>query len=600
MAALGVDADFLAVGIDRAGLAAILAELAGELAFGIARAADKGAVPAELQGKLALMAERAFARIGLYVSVRIRLREDIRPERLVEGVEHMGDAQVLGLADGGFELLPELGEEDLPVQLAIGNDVELFLQIGGEVVFDIAPEEILQEGRDQAPLVFWIEALLIDADIVAVLQRGDDRGIGRGSANAELFQPLDQACFGKARRRLGEMLAGSSIQQVGMLAPGQFRQALFIILIGRLVAALGVEADKAIEDQHLAGGAQAGAAILGDKVDRGALELGWLHLARRGAAPDQGIELPLVGIGGLEVLRGEREIGRADGLVSFLGVLGLGRIAPRFFRQVLRAIGAGDLVAGGAIGFLGHVHAIGPHIGDAAGLVEFLRGLHGALGAEAEAARGILLQGGGDEGRRRVALDRLGLDIGHRVAADSHCFERGGGSLAIGQVEFLEGLAVEAMQAGLEIGAVRGAQLRLDLPVFLRLEGLDFQLAVADQAQRYRLHPAGRTRAGQLAPQHRGEVEADQIIERPAGEIGVHQLAIDLARMLHCSGDGVLCNGVEHHPLDIDILEHTALFQHFEQVPGNRLALAVGVGCEDELFRALHSIGDLADAGIGL
>ena len=61
--------------------------------------------------------------------------------------------------------------------------------------------------------------------------------------------------------------------------------------------------------------------------------------------------------------------------------------------------------------------------------------------------------------------------------------KRGGGGLCVRQVEFLEGLAVERMQAGLEIGAVRGAHLRLDLPVFLRLEGLDLQLAVADQAQ---------------------------------------------------------------------------------------------------------------------
>ena len=35
---------------------------------------------------------------------RRRLREEVRAQRLVELVEHLGDAQVLGLADGGGEV----------------------------------------------------------------------------------------------------------------------------------------------------------------------------------------------------------------------------------------------------------------------------------------------------------------------------------------------------------------------------------------------------------------------------------------------------------------------------------------------------------------
>ena len=61
-------------------------------------------------------------------------------------------------------------------------------------------------------------------------------------------------------------------------------------------------------------------------------------------------------------------------------------------------------------------------------------------------------------------------------------------------------------------------------------EFLDLQLAVADEPQRHRLHAAGRTRARQLAPQHRREREADEVIERAAGEVGVDQRARRSAR----------------------------------------------------------------------
>jgi D-lyxose ketol-isomerase len=62
------------------------------------------------------------------------------------------------------------------------------------------------------------------------------------------------------------------------------------------------------------------------------------------------------------------------------------------------------------------------------------------------------------------------------------------------------------------------------------LEQLDLALAVDDQAQRHRLHAARRLGAGQLAPQHRRQGEADQIIERAAGAVGVDQILVELAR----------------------------------------------------------------------
>ena len=79
-----------------------------------------------------------------------------------------------------------------------------------------------------------------------------------------------------------------------------------------------------------------------------------------------------------------------------------------------------------------------------------------------------------------------------------------------------------------KVSLARRRQRRDQRPVFAGDELLDLELAVADEPQRHRLHPAGRARARQLAPQHRREREADEIVERAAGEIGVDQRAVDL------------------------------------------------------------------------
>ena len=105
-------------------------------------------------------------------------------------------------------------------------------------------------------------------------------------------------------------------------------------------------------------------------------------------------------------------------------------------------------------------------------------------------------------------------------------------------------LAVELDQPRGEARAVL-LERRGDRPIFLRPEHLDLALAVDDQAQRDRLHAARRLGAGQLAPQHRRQREADQIIERAARAVGVDQILIELARMLHRLGHRRLGDRVE-------------------------------------------------------
>ena len=189
------------------------------------------------------------------------------------------------------------------------------------------------------------------------------------------------------------------------------------------------------------------------------------------------------------------EVGRAHGLVGLLGVLRLGGIAPRVFRQVARAIVGLDHGAGGDIGLLGHVDAVGPHVGDAAFFIEFLRGLHRALGIEAKLAAGFLLQRGGDEGRRRIALHRLGFDAGDRIAARLDDLQRAVGVALVAEGELLQRVAIQTVKTGREGRAVRRAQFALDVPVFLRAEQFDLVFAVADDAQRHGLHAPRRARA---------------------------------------------------------------------------------------------------------
>ncbi len=531
----------------------------------------------------------------------------MRREHLVERVDHVADAQILDLLHRGEEVAPEPAHEFEPRHLVVGDAVELLFEIGGEVVFDIAREEAFEKGRDDAAAVLRDQPVLLSADITAVLQHLQDRGIGRGPADAELLQPLDQGGFRIARRRLGEMLARIDPELLERLADAHLRQPALLLVLGRFVPALLIHGEKAVERDHGPVGAQIeqarpGRVNLRGDVDGGALELGRFHLARQGALENEFVQLGLVGIEeARDIARPPRDVGRPDRFVRLLRVLRLRLIAAGRVRHVARAVLGPDRRPDRRHGLFRDLHAVGAHIGDQAdrlaadldALVKALGDAHRMRGSKAELAARLLLQRRGGEGRRRVALGRLGFDRGD---GKSRLFQRLLERLGLGagaDVEPCDLLPVGAHEPRLEALPARGRKRRHERPVFARDEFLDLELAVADEPQRDRLHPAGRTRARQLAPQHRREREADEIVERAAGEISIDQRLIDLARMLHRLGHRLLGDGVEDDPLDRLAAQGALLLQRFEKMPGDRFALAVRVGREDELVGGFERARDL-------
>ena len=513
----------------------------------------------------------------------------------------------------GFDLVvhqllerpPELLHERHPVLLAAADRVQLVLQPGGEVVVHVTGEMAGQELGHRPPDVRGAEAAALQLHVLAVLQGLDDRGVGGGAADAVFLQRLHQRGLRIARGRLGEVLVGVHALQRHLVAGLHHRQlAAFVVVIGALgVLALLVHRQEAREDHRGAAGAEPVVAA-GGQVHRDRVEGGRHHLAGHGALPDQLVQAAAV------VIQVARHLGRGaqggtgpDRLVGFLGVLGLGLVEVRLVGHRSGAEVARDHVADLAERIGRQAHRVGTHVGDQAhraflaqrhALVELLRHPHGAAGGEAELARGLLLQGRGGEGRGRAALALLAGDVGdvERAAGSRGDALAGGlGGFAIGNGELLELLPVQAHQLGGE--RLRGmGELGGDRPVLAALEGLDLLFALDDHAQRRRLHAPGRKPALDLAPQHRREVEAHKVVQRPACLLGIDQRAGDLARVGHRLLDGTRGDLGEHHPVQVLVLEQAALAQDLHDVPADRLALAVRVGGQVDAVGLGGGLGD--------
>ena len=196
---------------------------------------------------------------------------------------------------------------------------------------------------------------------------------------------------------------------------------LLVFFVG-LVLAFFVHLKKAAELQHRPGGAEqifAGVLAARRDVDSGLVEYRGRHLGGYEAVPDQAVELELV-LGQIlchvvgAVLHGSGTDGFVRILRVLLGLVNVGRFGQKLGPELDRDVGARFLQ-----GVFGYACGIRTHVGDQAdraflaeldALIEPLRQDHGAFDAEAQLARGFLLQGGSDEGRHRIAALLAGAD----------------------------------------------------------------------------------------------------------------------------------------------------------------------------------------------
>ena len=270
--------------------------------------------------------------------------------------------------------------------------------------------------------------------------------------------------------------------------------------------------------------------------------------------------------------------------MSLLCTLGLGGEVARV--QVAFTHLGGDGLAGGVDGQFGEVHRVGTHVGDVSRFVEALCHHHRLCHGEAQLAGGLLLEGRGGEGGGGAFLQRARGDV-----ADGE-----GGVLAAFQEAACLFLGLEAvLQFGLHlhrlaVGVGYGEDGCHAVGRFA-VEGLYLAFALGDEAYGHRLYAAGREGGLHLAPQHGRQLKAHDAVQDAACLLGVHQVQVDLARMLDGAQDSVLGDFVEDDAPRVFGLQS----QHLVQVPGDGLSLAVLIGCEPDGFgfgRFFLQVGD--------
>ena len=287
---------------------------------------------------------------------------------------------------------------------------------------------------------------------------------------------------------------------------------------------------------------------------------GRAHLTGDHSLPDQFVELRLV-VAEIGLHRCGVAVagGGADGLVGFLRALGASFVGTGRGGHVCGPELLGDVLAGLVAGIVGDGGRVGPHIGNEADLalvadgeafVKLLGHCHSLLCSKPELSTGLLLQGAGGEGGRRVALGLLFVDLGNRVGGS---FEGGTYSLALILVVYgnLAAFAFLVVEQGSECGLLCGLlliEVGLDCPVLLRDEGGDLLLPVGDHADGGGLDPARRQTLFEFAPEQRAEPVPDYAVQDSAGLLGVDEVHVDFARVVEGLGNGGLGDFVEYDP----------------------------------------------------
>ncbi len=400
-------------------------------------------------------------------------------------------------------------------------------------------------------------------------------------------------------RRLRELLLRTELLHVELLPLRQRRQHTrhaVLVAVGRLLRGLArrlhglaVGGEPARELRHRALHAERVVGRL--DVDRRLVGRGGRHLRGHEPVPDEPVERVLIRRQiRAHLLRIVRHRRRPDRFVRVLcSRLRLEEVRLR--RNVLRPERRPDVLPDLVERLLGDARRIGSHVGDEADqplarqldpLVELLRQHHRLL--DRKPCR--LLQLARNERRRRVPLPLLRRD---RIDDERGALEIGEHRLRFRVGTDLGGLVALLVQLRLELRRLVARQPGEQVPVLLRDELLDVLLAVADQLQRHRLHPAGAQPPPHLVPEQRAHLVADQPVEHAPGTLRVDHLLVDGPRMVERLEHRLLGDLVEHQALDLLLLLALPAAQLLGDVPANRLTLAVRVGRDVDGRRVLRS-----------
>ncbi len=219
----------------------------------------------------------------------------------------------------GGELLPKprvkIIQHAAPIFLTLGDFVQRLFHIGGKTKVHQVGKTFHQALGDHIAHFLGIKTALVQAHIATILDRRNNRRIGRGTTDTAFLQLFDQARFGIARWRLGKVLAGIQLIEIehrSLLNIGQY--AIILLLAHRLQ-----HLHKAVKANNATASAQF--IVPCGNTERGAGKLCWRHLAGEKLAPDQFVQAL-----GIALHRAQRcgtvpHIRRPDSLVRFLRAL---------------------------------------------------------------------------------------------------------------------------------------------------------------------------------------------------------------------------------------------------------------------------------------
>ena len=290
----------------------------------------------------------------------------------------------------------------------------------------------------------------------------------------------------------------------------------------------------------------------------------------------------------------------ADRFVRLLCVLHLSLVAPWLRRDVVGAEQSRRLRAGGRQRRLRQRRGVGTHVCDVAVVVEALSEPHRRLRGEAEFATRLLLQRRRHERRARAPDVGLALDTGDLERSALEPVGEATHRVLVELAGFAAQLSVGAeVAAGRDAPALDGYEPRLErigiesakeIPPLRGTERHALPLALHDEPGRHRLDAAGRQTAHDLLPEDRRDLVAVEPVEDAPRLLRVHEPLVDLACLLESPFDRVARDLVEDHAPD----GHLGL-EHLEQVPRDRLPLAILVRREQELVRIGELLAKLRD-----